>query len=276
MTLNGSDTPLTRRDLNRMLESASPAEVRKDYGDRLDGKAAAILTDFERLETLLWNATRILPPVPVFKLPADFQVPRLVGQGEVVPMPQRPRRFASPIPRLSLAAAAVLLGMLLSWLVLQPRGTDASLTPPEADPVFRGHDAGDRRGIAHDWARLGQVAPLQTYLSEGGDVNERDPNNRTLLHLAASNGQDEVIQLLVRHGAQIDSLADHRKTPLMLAAEHGHVDALNMLLEHGADASLRDAEEQTAAQLAARYGYGDIADLLDQRNRDPRHSNQKR
>jgi ankyrin repeat protein len=91
----------------------------------------------------------------------------------------------------------------------------------------------------HQSAELGHAGTARVLLEYGVDVNVRDDNNATPLHLASSPGiRDEehpdVVRLLLRHGADIHALDGEGWTPLMRATEEGHQDIIQLLSEYGA------------------------------------------
>ncbi len=63
---------------------------------------------------------------------------------------------------------------------------------------------------------------IQILKTPGLDVNARNRENETALHLAAMHGHIELVQLLLAHKASID-LASYAETPLYKAARRGHV-----------------------------------------------------
>jgi ankyrin repeat protein len=54
-------------------------------------------------------------------------------------------------------------------------------------------------------ANEGDIEGIQELIESGIDVNFKDIDGRTALHVAACQGQTEVLQLLLEKGAQFDS-----------------------------------------------------------------------
>jgi len=83
-------------------------------------------------------------------------------------------------------------------------------------------------------------------LARGAQVDARDRNGQTPLHLAAQDnygtplflqardGYQKVVELLLAHGADMNAKDDKGKTPLALAAQNGRVGTVNLLKQRGA------------------------------------------
>ena len=69
----------------------------------------------------------------------------------------------------------------------------------------------------------------------GADVNVKDENRATPLHVAAYNGHPEVIEVLLKHGARKDLTDDSNRTPLQDAELNKnineHFDRITALLK---------------------------------------------
>jgi ankyrin repeat protein len=113
-----------------------------------------------------------------------------------------------------------------------------------------------------DAARSGDRSALAAALDAGTNVDRRDEQDRTALHLSAEHGNDRAVALLLERGAAVDARDRYARTPLMLAAAKGHADVVRMLLGHGADAHARNRWDQTPLLLAARGRHREVADCL--------------
>lgn len=101
------------------------------------------------------------------------------------------------------------------------------------------------------------TAKVQSLLDEGGDVNTKDYDACTPLHIAATEGNLAVCELLVKNGADLNAKNRMGQTPLICALNKGHVHVLEFLRESGGTG----ATDLTSSMLHAS-SEGDIATLL--------------
>jgi len=101
------------------------------------------------------------------------------------------------------------------------------------------------------------------------DIDLRDPDGNTPLHVAIHARKLEHVRLLLEAGAQPNSKCDH-SAPLHTAIAIGSItthkhfsyDAVDLLTDHGADLSARDDSGHTPLYLATMHNVPSVAGLL--------------
>lgn len=78
--------------------------------------------------------------------------------------------------------------------------------------------------LLHLTAKLGYTSLTKALIvTKGIDVNIKDKNKKTPLHLALMNGHADVVESLVRNGANVNIKDDYRVTPSSLAIQRDYV-----------------------------------------------------
>ncbi|OMO57129.1 hypothetical protein CCACVL1_25978 [Corchorus capsularis] len=83
-------------------------------------------------------------------------------------------------------------------------------------------------------ANEGDLDGIRELLDSGINVNFRDIDDRTALHIAACQGQTDVVSLLLQHGANVDPKDRWGSTPLADAIYYKNHDVIKLLEKHGA------------------------------------------
>lgn len=83
----------------------------------------------------------------------------------------------------------------------------------------------------HYAAKNGDLETMEILATNGADVQQKDKNNETPLHLAAFRGNLEAIKFLLRKGAKEDENLDRQK-PSDVALKYGHLDCAKILIRH--------------------------------------------
>ncbi|CAK7350340.1 unnamed protein product [Dovyalis caffra] len=114
-------------------------------------------------------------------------------------------------------------------------GKQSSLAPDrdreESDLDMEGIEPGVRLMYL---ANEGNLEGIKELLNSGVDVNFRDIDDRTALHIAACQGHTQVVALLLDNRAEIDPKDRWGSTPLADAIYYKHHDVIKLLEKHGA------------------------------------------
>jgi hypothetical protein len=90
------------------------------------------------------------------------------------------------------------------------------------------------------------VQTVEILVRHGADLNQKDLNRETLLHLAAREGQVRLIEYLVTKGLEVNAKTDIGETPLQWAVRANRLAAAKRLLELGADPNSHDKYGENA------------------------------
>lgn len=119
-------------------------------------------------------------------------------------------------------------------------GKQSSLAPDQRDGyAVVDNDQDDVDGIDRKvrlmyLANEGDLDGIREILDQGVDVNFRDIDDRTALHVAACQGLTDVVSLLLDRGAAVDSKDRWGSTPLADAIYYKYHDVIKLLEERGA------------------------------------------
>jgi len=90
------------------------------------------------------------------------------------------------------------------------------------------------------YASVFSLSSAKALLYRHADVDSRDREMRTPLHLAARVGSVEMVELLLNYGADINAIDLDKNTPLHRAVLYNHKEAAKVLAARGADTQLKN------------------------------------
>ena len=148
----------------------------------------------------------------------------------------------------SLANRAAQLAAMLAccgvvWLIAAPVFAQV---PPSADQASR------YAGL-HAAAHRGDSAGIERALAAHADVNARDAQGRTPLHVATFARQRDAIRALAKAGAELGALEHDRYDAVTIAAVADDEETLRVLLALGASAKLVTSRYDGTALIAAAH-----------------------
>ncbi len=107
------------------------------------------------------------------------------------------------------------------------------LTPSDCDPRL------EETLPLFQAVERGELAAIERYLDQRGQVEARNERSQTLLTVAAIYRWPKIVRHLLAHAADVGARDALGRTPLHYAARRSH-DSVKLLLAAGADATARD------------------------------------
>lgn len=153
-----------------------------------------------------------------------------------------------PLQHLALAAACGLGAM--------------AVVPAAAQVAPHAAEVAAYKGL-HAAAHYGDVAQIEKLSAAKADLNARDGNGRTPLHVATFAKQQGAIRALVKAGANIHLLDKDRYDAVTIASVADDEDTLRVLLSLGASAKqITSRYDGTALIAAAHLGHDGVVRQL--------------
>ena len=115
----------------------------------------------------------------------------------------------------------------------------------------------------HLAAQRGYLPIVELLVRSGADLETRNHYYRmTALYSAAVEGHVSIVRFLHQEGASLENQNNWGRTPLHAAATLEHADMLNTLLELGSEVEAKDKNQGTALSYAAECGRLDVVSSL--------------
>jgi ankyrin repeat protein len=147
----------------------------------------------------------------------------------------------------------------------------ANATTPETEK-----GKGQRLLDLHAAVQKDSAEKVKELLATGKyQVNAKNANGVTPLHIAAFRGNLEVLNVLLKANADPNAVDDEGSTPLHQAVASGHIDCVKALIQAGANINAKDNTLSTPLNVAAYHKFDDIAALLLESGADPNIPNDR-
>lgn len=91
---------------------------------------------------------------------------------------------------------------------------------------------------------------LETLIRKGANLNEKNKNMLTPLHVGCDKAHVDVMDALLRHGAAVNALDDMGQTALHRCARDDNVQGCRLLLSYNVDPAVVSMQGFTAVQVA--------------------------
>jgi len=112
-------------------------------------------------------------------------------------------------------------------------------------------------------ARDGKVQEMLGLLDGGADIEWKNDDGSTALHVSAIYNHTACVSALLGRGANPNALNVYKQTPLQFAAYNGSAANVKLLLEAGADPSLKNKDGKTALDAAKQKNHTECIRLLE-------------
>ncbi|GAW83346.1 hypothetical protein, conserved [Plasmodium gonderi] len=94
------------------------------------------------------------------------------------------------------------------------------------------------------------------------DVNEKNRNGKTSLHIASECNYVKGIELLLKNNACINAKDNENNTPLMCSIKRNKEEAAILLIENNADVNIKDKDMNSVLHICAKEHLGNIAQII--------------
>jgi hypothetical protein len=105
---------------------------------------------------------------------------------------------------------------------------------------------------------VSQLEMIEFLLKNGAQINAKDTNGRSCLHIAAHIGYLNAVSLLINYNADIELVDNGGRTPLLTASWNDNSEVVKRLLEAGAEINHQDQQGATALSIASQKGSYDV------------------
>ena len=100
-----------------------------------------------------------------------------------------------------------------------------------------------------DWDDI-DMPKIQDLIKRGADVEAKNDDGETPLHMVAYRNSIETAKLLIEMGADVDAKDDYGETPLHWASYNNRIEIAKLLIDKGADVEAKRNDGWTPLDLA--------------------------
>ncbi|WP_265024115.1 ankyrin repeat domain-containing protein [Wolbachia endosymbiont (group A) of Epagoge grotiana] len=118
--------------------------------------------------------------------------------------------------------------------------------------------------LLHLAAWEGQLNDTRSLVKKGADINAENIFGRKPIHVAAENNNTNIIEFFLSKGMSIDDVDRYGRTPLYCASWNGHLGVVKYLVEKGADINAQDKGGKTSLDAATDQKHDDVIEYLKQ------------
>ena len=118
----------------------------------------------------------------------------------------------------------------------------------------------------HLAAKEGHYKVVEVLLEWKADTEAKDENEQTPLCLASRKGHFKVVELLIKGSANANATNHLDKTPLHFASEEGHLGVVELLIQANANVEAKTKDGQTPLHIASQWNHMKVVELLIQAN----------
>ncbi|XP_047325498.1 protein VAPYRIN-like [Impatiens glandulifera] len=154
---------------------------------------------------------------------------------------------------------------MVNLLIESGLRTKANHPRQEEEAAVGGSKGWTALHVAAAFDRTEEIANLVSGWNRD-ELDCRDKDGRTALHLAASKGNESCVRLLVSAGADVNARSKDGRTALYRAAANGNRRMVEMLIEMGADPTICTIEHhhsRSAIDAAREKGHKEVMEILE-------------
>ena len=113
---------------------------------------------------------------------------------------------------------------------------------------------GGKIGSIFSAALVGDLDAIKDFLNAGSDINKKDNNGQTVLHVAIIEGHEEIIKFLISKRVDLNIKDSSGSTALFYAVTKNQNNIIKLLLEKGANVDVKNNSLFTPLHKAALGG----------------------